>query len=70
MCKTNFTEKKIVLSLHYNSDNSYLFINGVEQLKFKTDTNEILKKSVMLTKHIIRFQCNQCNKNWVVWNCL
>ena len=35
--KTNFTErgKKIVLSLHCNGDNSYLFINGVEQPKFK-----------------------------------
>ena len=28
--------KKFVLSLHYNSDNSYLFVNGVEQLKFKS----------------------------------
>ena len=29
--KTNFTQqnKKIVLSLHYNGDNSYLFANGV-----------------------------------------
>ena len=28
--KTNFTEqsKKFVLSLHYNSDNSFLFVNG------------------------------------------
>ena len=38
MYKTNFTEqnKKFVLSLHCNGDNSYLFVNGVEQLKFKT----------------------------------
>ena len=29
--KTSFIEqnKKIVLSLHYNGDNSYLFVNGV-----------------------------------------
>ena len=35
--KTDPTEKtkKIVLSLHYNGDNSYLFVNGIEQLKFK-----------------------------------
>ena len=34
----NFTEpnKKFVLSLHYNGDNSYLFVNGGEELKFKT----------------------------------
>ena len=36
--KHNFTEpnKKFVLSLHYNGDNSYLFVNGGEELKFKT----------------------------------
>ena len=29
--KTDFTEpnKKIVLSLHFNTDDSYLFVNGV-----------------------------------------
>ena len=27
--------KKFVLSLDYNDDDSYLFVNGVEQLKFK-----------------------------------
>ena len=36
--KQNFTapDKKFVLSLHYNSDNSYLFVNGVQELKFKS----------------------------------
>ena len=34
--KTNFTEpnKKFVLSLHYKGDNSYLFVNGTQELKF------------------------------------
>ena len=27
--------KKIILSVHYNDDNSYLFINGVKQFHFK-----------------------------------
>ena len=33
----NFTVsgKKFCLSLHYNGDNSYLFVNGAEQFKFK-----------------------------------
>ena len=33
----NFTaaNKKFVLSLHYNSDNSCLFVNGKRELKFK-----------------------------------
>ena len=30
--------KKHVLSLHYNDDDSYLFVNGVEQLKFKAQS--------------------------------
>ena len=27
--------KKFILSVHYNGDNSYLFINGVKQFQFK-----------------------------------
>ena len=39
--KTNFTEqsKKFVLSLHYNGDNSYLLVNGSQELKFKSSVN-------------------------------
>ena len=35
----NFTKAstKFCLSLHYNVDNSYLFVNGKEILKFKAD---------------------------------
>ena len=29
------TGKKFCLSLHYNGDNNYLFVDGVEQFKFK-----------------------------------
>ena len=43
--KHNFTtpNKKFVLSLHCNGDNSYLFVNGGEELKFKTKNSEIQK---------------------------
>ena len=39
--KTNFAEqsKKFVLSLHYNGDNSYSFVNGSQELKFKSSVN-------------------------------
>ena len=39
--KKKFTEpdKKFVLSLHYNGDNSYLFVNGVQKLKLKSVIN-------------------------------
>ena len=34
----NFTDpgKKLMLSLHYNGDNSSLLVNGREELKFTT----------------------------------
>ena len=39
----NFTEhnKKFCLSLHYNRENSYLFVNGTEIHKFKGEFNAI-----------------------------
>ena len=39
----NFTEfgVKFVLSLHYNGDNSYLFVNGRQELKFKAKDDQI-----------------------------
>ena len=37
----NFTKPntKFCLSLHYNADDSYLFVNGKEVFKFKADNN-------------------------------
>ena len=41
----NFTDpgKKIMLSLHYNGANSYLFVNGRQELKFKTKTDQLVR---------------------------
>ena len=46
----NFTELgvRFVLSLHYNGDNSYLFANGYQELKFKTKHDQILKEKLCL----------------------
>ena len=46
----NFTEnnKKFCLSLHYNGDNSYLFVNGTEIHKFKTKESEIIVAPICL----------------------
>ena len=40
----NFTVngKKNCLSLHYNGDNSYLFVNNIEIVKFKAADSEIV----------------------------
>ena len=46
----NFTavNKKFVLSLHYNGDDSYLFVNGKQELKFKTKDDQIVKEILCL----------------------
>ena len=46
--KTNFTavEKTFVLSLYYNGDNSYLFVNGTQELKFKAKYDQIFKEKL------------------------
>ena len=46
----NLTEanKKFVLSLHYNSDNSYLFVNGKQELKFKAKDDQIINEKLCL----------------------
>ena len=36
------TKKKICLSLHYNGDNSYLFVNGEEIINFNAKDSEIV----------------------------
>ena len=46
----NFTDpgKKFILSLHYNGHYSYLFVNGREELKFKTKADQIINKNLCL----------------------
>ena len=44
MYSINFTEnnKKLCLNLHYDGNNSYLFVNGTEIHKFKVKDSEIV----------------------------
>ena len=46
----NFTELgvKFVLSLHYNGDNSYLFANGRQELKFKAKDDQIKNEKLCI----------------------
>ena len=50
ICSQNFTgaNKKFVLSLHYNGDDSYLFVNGKQELKFKAKDEQIVKEILCL----------------------
>ena len=40
--------KKFVLRLHYNGDNSYLFVNGRQELKFKAKTDQLVKEKLCI----------------------
>ena len=61
--KTNFTEpnEKFVLSLHYNHDNSYLFVNGAQELRFKSkiEAND-LKQHLLCLENL--------SSNWSLTN--
>ena len=36
------------MSLHYNGDDSYLFVNGRQQLKFKCETENLVKEKLRI----------------------
>ena len=50
MYSINVTEnnKKNCLSLHFNGDNSYLFVNGKEIIKFKAKDSKIVPNTLCL----------------------
>ena len=61
MHSINFTvtKKKFCLSLHYNGENSYLFVNGTEIYKFKAKDSEIVASPLCL---------GNISKDWSVDN--
>ena len=46
----NFTQpsKKFVLSLHYDGNDSYLFVNGKQELKFKTKEDQLIREKLCI----------------------
>ena len=46
----NFTDpgKKFALSLHYNGDDSYLFVNGRQELKFKAKNDQFVNEKLYI----------------------
>ena len=57
----NFTDfdKKFMLSLHYNGDDSYLFVNGRQELKFKAKTDQLVKEKLCIGPMTNGLQMNQ-----------
>ena len=50
MYSINFTDtkKKFCLSLHYDRENSYLFVNGIKIYKFKAKDSQIVATPLCL----------------------
>ena len=46
----NFTDpgKKFIISLHCNGDESYFFVNGRQELKFKAKTDQLVKEKLCI----------------------
>ena len=62
--KTNCTvpNQKCVLSLHYNGDDTYLLVNGVQQYKFKTKDSEVKPNNLCLGNITGQFSASNISK--------
>ena len=56
-------DKRFVLSLHCNGDNSYLFVNGGEQLKFKSKVSYLDRNLSTLGNMSTKLALTKCGKN-------
>ena len=59
------TSVKFCLSLHYNGDNSYLFVNGTEISKFKAKDSEIVPYPLCLGNISIVFSVDKMKKTGI-----
>ena len=66
----NFTQpnKKFVLSLHYNDNDSYLFINGKQELKFKAKRDQSIKEKLCIGNLTDQWTTSQSEKTGLYGN--
>ena len=66
----NFTDfgKKFVLSLHYNGDDSYSFVNGRQELKFKCKTDQIVKEKLCIGNLSDQWTTSESEKTGIYGN--
>ena len=71
MDSINFTEsnKRFCLKLHYNGENSYLFVKGTEIYKFKAKDSEIVV-ALLCLGNISTLDSRWCEKGRFKWICL
>ena len=66
----NFTQpsKKFVLSLHYNGDDNYLFVNGKQELKFKCKTENLVKEKLCIGNFSDQWTASESEKTGLYGN--
>ena len=67
--KFTVTKKKFCLSLHCNGENSYLYVNGTEIIKFKAKDSEIVASPLCLGNISKDWSTIIRKKNWSYWLC-
>ena len=57
-----------MLSLHYNGDDSYLFVNGRQELNFKCKTDQLVKEKLCIGKLSDQWTTNESEKTGTYGN--
>ena len=60
--------KNFVLSLHYNRNDSYLFVNGKQELKFKCKTDQLVKEKSCLGNFSDQWTTSESDKTGLYGN--
>ena len=55
-------------SLHYNGDNSYLFVNGRQELKFKAKTDHLVKGKLCIENLSDQWTASESEKTGLYGN--
>ena len=66
----NFTDlgKKFIISLHYNGDESYFFVNGRQELKFKDKTDQLVKEKLCIENLSDQWTASESEKTGLYGN--
>ena len=66
----NFTDpgKKFIISLHYNGDESYFFVNGRQELKFKAKTDQLVKEKLCIGNLSDQWTTSESEKTGIYGN--
>ena len=60
--------KKFVLSLHYNGDDSYLFVNSRQELKFKAKYDQLVKEKLHIGNFSDQWTASESEKTGLYGN--